>query len=395
MGVQEIKAKTILRRFRRIDSWFIAAAGLNLYRGCAHDCAYCDGRAEKYQVDGEFARDVAVKVNALDVLRRELGGSESGQQPELSFQEGSPDAPRIRRGLARGFMVLGGGVGDSYQPLETQTLAARSVLELFEDLNVPVHILTKSALVLRDAEVIQRISRKAGALVSFSISTSQDSLGRDLEPGASLPSERLAALAELRRRGVPGGVFLLPVVPCISDSPAMIDQSVCASREAGAQYVLFGGMTLKPGRQKEHFFSVVERLRADLPGRIASLYPPGEAQEKWGQALAKYYAGIGRYFDECALRRRVPPRIPRQLFPATVSGLDLVVVLLEHIGVLLGMEGRFLPFAREAARIARLASAADPSVFTGPAASEVREILATGTCGLYERLMEKLRPSLT
>ena len=72
MTISEVEAKSILRKHKRIDSWFISHYGMNLYRGCLHNCAYCDGRAEKYYVEGEFGKDVVVKTNALEVLNREL-----------------------------------------------------------------------------------------------------------------------------------------------------------------------------------------------------------------------------------------------------------------------------------------------------------------------------------
>jgi DNA repair photolyase len=70
--IREIKAKSILIKHKRIDSWFVSRYGMNLYRGCAHSCVYCDGRSELYQVDGIFGEDVAVKTNAVEILRREL-----------------------------------------------------------------------------------------------------------------------------------------------------------------------------------------------------------------------------------------------------------------------------------------------------------------------------------
>ena len=98
--ISEIHAKSILRKQKKVESWFVSRYGMNLYRGCTHNCAYCDGRAEKYNVDGEFGKDIAVKSNALEVLRREL------------------DPSRKRKPMPRGFMFVGGGVCDSYQPAE-------------------------------------------------------------------------------------------------------------------------------------------------------------------------------------------------------------------------------------------------------------------------------------
>jgi len=100
MGIQETKAKTILLKRKRIDSWFISGCGMNLYRGCSHNCVYCDGRAEKYQIPGDFGQDIHVKTNAPELLEKEL------------------DPTRKRKSFNPGFILPGGGIGDSYQPLE-------------------------------------------------------------------------------------------------------------------------------------------------------------------------------------------------------------------------------------------------------------------------------------
>ena len=99
MTIREIEAKSILRKHKKIDSWFISHYGMNVYRGCSHNCVYCDGRSEGYYVDGEFGEDVTAKVNAIEVLRREL------------------DPKRKRTPFKRSFIMVGGGVGDSYQPI--------------------------------------------------------------------------------------------------------------------------------------------------------------------------------------------------------------------------------------------------------------------------------------
>ena len=321
MDVTEIPAKTLLRKMRRIDSFFLSSAGMNLYRGCAHNCAYCDGRAEKYRVDGDFAADIQVKTNAVALLRKELG-LEAAQQ-ELF--------PPARHG---GFLLLGGGVGDSYQPAEARCRITREVLELLVAHGIPVHVLTKSSLVLRDAELLERLAVSVGAAVSFSISTADDSLAALLEPGAPLPSARLQALAELRRRGINGGIFLMPVVPFLSDGPEQIERSVAAAARAGAQYVVFGGMTLKQGRQKEHFIGVVGGDDADLAVRIDHLYPGVPAgRPDWGNAAPGYYRRITRAFARAANAHGMPARIPLALCRHLLSAQELSVVSAEHAQV--------------------------------------------------------------
>ena len=195
-GIREIEAKSLLRRQKRIDSWFVAPYGMNLYRGCVHGCTYCDGRAERYYVDGEFGRDVTVKVNALELLRREL------------------DPTRRRKPLARGYVFLGGGVGDSYQPAEETYGLARGALEILRESGRPVHVLTKSTLVLRDAELIRRIHAETAAIVSVSLSTIDETVAAVFEPGVPTPQERLqtdghVAISSSRQEhphGAPAGI---------------------------------------------------------------------------------------------------------------------------------------------------------------------------------------------
>ena len=97
MIIKEVEAKSLLRKHKKIDSWFISRYGMNFYRGCQHACAYCDGQAEGYYVESDFTKEVEVKINAPELLRREL------------------DPARKRKPLKKGFVILGGGISDSYQ----------------------------------------------------------------------------------------------------------------------------------------------------------------------------------------------------------------------------------------------------------------------------------------
>ncbi|MBT3223047.1 MAG: hypothetical protein HN348_28565 [Proteobacteria bacterium] len=147
MGLQLTTAKSIIRRHKHADSWFAACYGMNLYRGCSHDCAYCDGRAEQYRVEGDFARDIQVKTNAPAIVAREL------------------DPKRKRKPLRRGYVLLGGGVNDSHQALEKEHRLARQVLEVLTRHPFPVHVLTKSPLIARDLDLLQQIERLIGEML--------------------------------------------------------------------------------------------------------------------------------------------------------------------------------------------------------------------------------------
>jgi len=154
--ISKINAKSVLKKSKRVDSWFISCYGMNLYRGCSHNCIYCDGRAEQYRVEGDFGRDIAVKINAEEILRREL------------------DPERKRKPFKPCFMMIGGGVSDSYQPIEKKYGITGKALEIAHERNFPVHVLTKSTLVERDLDIIKRINEKQRAIVSFSFSSADD-----------------------------------------------------------------------------------------------------------------------------------------------------------------------------------------------------------------------------
>ena len=173
MSIKELQAKTILRKHKKIDSWFISHYGMNLYRGCTHNCTYCDGRAEKYNVEGEFGKDIVAKINAPQILEREL------------------NPKRKRNPLKPSFMLLGGGVNDCYQPAEIKYELTRKALHIFYEYNFPVHILTKSILVKRDSDIIKKINQRNKALVSFSLSSACKKISTHFEPGVPAPQERL------------------------------------------------------------------------------------------------------------------------------------------------------------------------------------------------------------
>lgn len=252
--MKEIEAKTVLRKHKKIDSWFSSYFGANLYRGCAHNCAYCDGRTEKYQVDGEFGRNVSVKINALEILEREL------------------DPRRKRKPMPKGFFMIGGGVCDTYQPIERRYKLTRGALELALAYEYPVHLLTKSTLVERDIDLLKEINRQSKAIVSFSFSSIDDSISRMFEPGVPSPTARLATITKLKQAGLSCGLFLMPVIPLLTDTQEKIEAPVGAANEAGVDFIIFGSMTLKAGRQMEYFFNVLDKHFPELRSLYTSIY---------------------------------------------------------------------------------------------------------------------------
>lgn len=373
MRVTELEAKSLLRIGKKTDPLFVSRYHMNLYRGCGHNCVYCDGRAEKYNVPGEFGTDVAVKTNTIDLLRGEL------------------DPSRRRKPLPRGFVCLGGGVGDSWQPVDRQWHLAREVLVVLKEQNYPVHVLTKATLMERDLDLLTEINQQNRALVSMSFSSVDQELSRILEPGVPSPRERLQLLAESKKRGLACGMFLMPVIPFLTDSKERISETVAAAAAIGLDWIIFGGMTLKTGRQADCFYDRLGPHWPELVPRWHALYDTGN---EYGGAPRAYYGKIERCFFEACRKSKMPMRIPRRFFADQISREDLVLVLLEHIDYLSLLAGRKTGFGYAAWCLGQsrlplgelLQQAAVPGVSV-PALRTAREIHATATAAEYERLM--------
>ncbi|MBN1290224.1 MAG: radical SAM protein [Candidatus Latescibacteria bacterium] len=373
MAITEITAKSLLRKFKKIDSWFVARYGMNLYRGCTHNCLYCDGRAEGYYVEGEFGRDVAVKVNAAELLRKEL------------------NPLRKRKPMRPGFMLIGGGVGDSYQPAEEQYGLTRKILEVVYEFDFPVHVLTKSTLVRRDIDILKKIDGKSRAMVSFSFSSADDRISKVFEPGVPPPSERLRNIAFLKDQGISCGMFLMPVLPYVTDTRELMEETVVKAKEAGVDFIIFSGLTLKEGRQKQYFYEALKTYDPGLVPEYDKLY----TGNTWGQASGTYYDEINKTFRDVTDKYAIPKRIPPELYRDFLDQNDLVVVMLEHMDYLLTLRGEKSPFGFAAYSISKVKEplSSKKSELTGLKGvgnyteKIILEILDTGNSILYQKLM--------
>jgi len=355
------------------DSWFVSKYGMNLYRGCEHACAYCDGRAEKYRVEGDFGRDIQVKGNAPELLREQLS--------------------RLKE---PGFIFVGGGVCDAYQPAERRYELTRRCLEVIAEHGMPAHVLTKSALVERDLDLLERINAEAGAMVSMSFCSADQRVVDLFEPGCAAVDERFRVLELCRERGIPTGAMLLPLIPLVSDSSQSVEALVARAGEAGVAFALFGGMTLKGGRQQQHFMRVLKGRYPELAERYGAIY----TGNKWGHASGDCYQRVDALCRRLLSKHRIPPRIPHRLFAGKVRQNVEVAMLLSHVHYLLKLQGEDRKAYEYAAyRLQGLKEdVADlvesdllrqvPGV--GPVIERmVREVVETGTCAYYTELMSE------
>ena len=234
--ITKITAKTILNHVKQPDTWFGLKYNMNLYRGCQHQCIYCDSRSTCYRIE-DFSK-IEVKINAIELLEDAL--------------------PRKRMIGTIGF----GAMNDPYMPVEKEFNLTGQSLEIIRDQQFPVHILTKSDLILKDLDTLVEISNVYTA-VSFTITTADDDLARILEPGAPLPSARFKAMSELSKAGILTGVTMMPILPFLEDDPENIRQIVQMAAGSGASYIIPAfGMTLREG-SRDYFY---KKLDLHFPG---------------------------------------------------------------------------------------------------------------------------------
>ena len=225
-----------------------AQNGMNLYRGCRHGCIYCDSRSACYRMEHPF-EDIEVKQNALTLLE---------------------DALRRKR---RPCMIATGSMSDPYTPPEEELRYTRRALELILQYGFGMTLLTKSSLVLRDLDLLQRINSQTKCVVQMTLTTWEESLCRILEPNVSTTTERFAALMKLKEAGIPTVVWLCPILPFLNDTAENINRLLDCCEQAGVRGIVqFGmGVTLRQGN-REYFYRQLDRHFPGLKERYISTY---------------------------------------------------------------------------------------------------------------------------
>jgi DNA repair photolyase len=212
---------------------------INCYRGCIHGCTYCFSRPTHeylgYGAGTDFDRKIVVKVNAPELLRKELmKPSWKGEEIVFSF------------------------TSDPYIPLEAHYKLTRRCLEVCAEFRNPVGIITKSALIRRDIDVLQELTRVAGLGVFFTIPFTDRESARAVEPYAPLPDARFHAMKDLAAAGIKVGIGIAPVIPGLTtDIPELLKRA----KDAGATRA-FVNMLRLPGSVAPYF---QERLHEKLP----------------------------------------------------------------------------------------------------------------------------------
>ena len=219
----------------------------NVYRGCTHGCIYCDSRSLCYEIALPF-EDIIVKINAPQLAEKEL-------------------ATRRKKIVARS-----GSMCDPYMPIERERRLSRQILEIILKYGHGAAFLTKNVLALRDIDLMEKLARQSCAVACFTITTTDDRLAQQIEPQASPPSERLAALRAFADRGITTGVWMTPLLPWITADADNVSAIVSACARAGVKYIVgYTGTTMRDG-SREHFYSHLDRLFPGLRLRYETQY---------------------------------------------------------------------------------------------------------------------------
>jgi DNA repair photolyase len=269
--VQEERARKIITRNESPDLGFDRS--INPYRGCEHGCIYCYARpTHAYQGLSpglDFETRLFVKPDAPELLARELAAA--GYQPK---------------------MIALGTNTDPYQPIERKWRVTRRILEVLRDANHPVGIVTKSALVTRDMDILSEMATRGLAKVALSITTLDPRLARAMEPRASTPVKRLEALRLLSSAGVPTAVMVAPVIPAINDSE--IERILDAAANAGvteAGYV----MLRLPLEIKDLFREWLKEHFPDKSKHVIALVRDLHGGRDYDATFGKRQTGSGPY----------------------------------------------------------------------------------------------------
>ncbi len=265
MKAKEIETKSALHKLKRHGLPY--KYDLNIYRGCSHGCKYCyAASSHKYLGNKDFESEIYVKSNIVEVLERELDSANW-----------------------KGDIINIGGVCDSYQMLEEDYQLMRDVLNLMIRYKNPVIISTKSNLILRDLDLIDELASHVYVNIAICITSCDDNITKNVEPGASSPLDRFKVLCDISKTKAYTGFHLMPILPFLSDSENTLEILVKWAGQAKADYMLTGMLYLTGGIKKR-YLSFIKNVYPDYYEQYCKLYPKGGANKKYKNKIHGFLA---------------------------------------------------------------------------------------------------------
>lgn len=269
---KSVVVKSILNKKKKRDSWFLDDYTLNLYKGCSFNCLFCYVKGSYYGEHNE--KSMTYKSNALEILEKQLASRAKKNQ--------------------YGYIVLSSST-EPYSQAEKELKLTRSALEIILKYKFPVHIITRSDLIIRDLDILHQINKTAivpmefknklsGLIVSFSFNTLDDKTAHIFEPGATPPSLRIAIMQEIINSGINTGVSLMPLLPYITDKGNLLEEYYSVFKRMGAHYLMPSTLTLfgnEHSDSKTQIFRAVEKNYPDLLAKYHRLFDQSDYMPKY------------------------------------------------------------------------------------------------------------------
>ncbi len=291
---EEYRPRKIINVHKHVDGpWFWSKYSAHPYVGCRSGCEFCYSRGGHYLGSRDpdtFDTLIRVKINAVELMRKEL--------------------PRKEKEIIV--------AGDWQQPAEDRYRLSRGMLEVVLEHGFPLFIVERSPLLTRDLDLLVDINKRSWVGVVYSISSLDPALKRAFEPRSPGVKRRLKAMEEIARSGIRVGTSMMPIFPYVGDSEDHLEDLVLATKDSGGSFILAGGLTMQ-GVQAERTLAALRNLDPALEGRWRGLYHWRPGGKPIYAPPDAYSARMGLLIRELCARHGLPDRIPRYIQPGPLA----------------------------------------------------------------------------
>ncbi len=341
---EQLQGSAIGARRPTINEYFLSTYTMSVYDGCELGCPYCDGWAFRTR---PFNETVRVALNLPAQVTAEVST------------------------IPKGNLVGVTALSDPYQPAEATYRLTRQLLQTFANHGQACLVLTKSHTILEDLALLEQIHSQSLAMVVFTILTIDPYLSEKLEDKASAPALRLDAITQLKKAGIPVGVAMVPVLPYVNDTDLMIDTTLRAVQEAGADFLVWDYLLIPDDRHRARIGETLARI-----GR----YPPSYYRDLY-RGQPRPDAGYRSERDRALLKRcdslNLPVRPPHQIFAGKLEPRSEAALVLKHTAFRDTVQGRthLGRQGRELAELVFRGEAKEDQLRQSPLYSTLRSIL--------------------
>lgn len=299
------EVKKILKKGSHLDTYFVSKYSFSPYMACQHGCKYCDGRAERYYVEGDFEKDIVIRKNTPEQLEKDLAKERDW-----------------------GVILIGSGISDAYQPCEMQEELMRKSLNVLIKYKFPLFIITKSAKIIRDIDILDKLNQLAGVTVCSSLTFPDDEHRKIIEPKASSIEERVESLQLLKNRGISIGITAMPILPKLVDNPEDLERLFNLYESLNPSFILPGGLTLRPGRNKTIFMNMLNKYYPQYVDHYQKIYSKNSLS---GIPLSKYSKEFYNRIDAQMKKRGLSYSLPFEIYKERFPVYEVIYIFLKHL----------------------------------------------------------------